>query len=117
VNGNADTLVATMSTAVCMISRGVEEIKVAARLGSPGRFPTVYDFVVFAQLARGASPNDYPTEARADYVFACMQVNGQTRDSLMKCSCSIDAIAAVLPYRVPVGSNNYDDEEEYQSVS
>ncbi len=27
-----------------------------------------------------------------------MQVNGQTRDSLMKCSCSIDAIAAVLPY-------------------
>ncbi len=49
-------------------------------------------------LAVGAPPNDYPTEARADYVFACMQVNGQTRDSLMKCSCSIDAIAAVLPY-------------------
>ncbi len=27
-------------------------------------------------LAVGAPPNDYPTEARADYVFACMQVNG-----------------------------------------
>ena len=26
--------------------------------------------------------NDYPTVARADYVFGCMQVNGQTRDAL-----------------------------------
>lgn len=43
--------------------------------------------------------NDYPTEARADYVFACMQVNGQTRENLMKCSCSIDRIAELLPYR------------------
>ena len=39
-------------------------------------------------------PNDYPTIARADYVFACMQVNGQTREALEKCSCSIDQIAA-----------------------
>jgi hypothetical protein len=43
--------------------------------------------------------NDYPTFARADYVFACMQVNGQTREALEKCSCSIDAIAAILPYK------------------
>lgn len=42
--------------------------------------------------------NDYPTEARADYVFACMQVNGQTRENLQKCSCSIDKIAELLPY-------------------
>ena len=42
--------------------------------------------------------NDYPTVARADYVFACMQVNGQTREVLEKCSCSIDHIAALLPY-------------------
>jgi hypothetical protein len=42
--------------------------------------------------------NDYPTNARADYVFACMQTNGQTRITLDKCSCSIDAIAALLPY-------------------
>jgi hypothetical protein len=42
--------------------------------------------------------NDYPTAVRADYVFACMQVNGQTRDVLDKCSCSIDAVAAVLSY-------------------
>ena len=42
--------------------------------------------------------NDYPTAARADYVFACMQTNGQDRISLEKCSCSIDAIAALLSY-------------------
>lgn len=42
--------------------------------------------------------NDYPTDARADYVFGCMAANGQTRESLEKCSCSVDAIAAVLPY-------------------
>jgi hypothetical protein len=43
--------------------------------------------------------NDYPTYARADYVYACMQVNGQTPAVLDKCSCSIDAIAAILPFK------------------
>jgi hypothetical protein len=42
--------------------------------------------------------NDYPTVARADYVFGCMQVNGQTRDALERCSCSIDVIASILPF-------------------
>jgi hypothetical protein len=42
--------------------------------------------------------NDYPTVARADYVFACMATNGRTRQILEKCSCSIDQIAAILPY-------------------
>jgi lysyl-tRNA synthetase class II len=42
--------------------------------------------------------NDYPTETRADYVFACMAVNGQTRDVLARCSCSIDVIASIMPY-------------------
>lgn len=42
--------------------------------------------------------NDYPTEARADYVFGCMAANGQTRDTLRRCSCSIDTIASILPY-------------------
>jgi lysyl-tRNA synthetase class II len=52
-----------------------------------------------ASVLRAAEPvNDYPTVVRADYVFACMQVNGQTREALEKCSCSIDAIAALLPY-------------------
>ncbi len=42
--------------------------------------------------------NDYPTEARAEYVFACMAVNGQNQDVLRRCSCSIDVIASLLPY-------------------
>lgn len=50
--------------------------------------------------AQGAAQrfNDYPTAARADYVFACMATNGNTRDVLEKCSCSIDEIASILPY-------------------
>ncbi|GAA0296150.1 hypothetical protein [Rhodovulum strictum] len=43
--------------------------------------------------------NDYPTAARADYVFACMATNGQGRDVLEKCSCSVDVIASILPYK------------------
>jgi hypothetical protein len=45
-----------------------------------------------------AELNDYPTAARADYVFACMKTNGETRQALEQCSCSIDVIASVLPY-------------------
>ena len=42
--------------------------------------------------------NDYPTAARADFVFACMATNGQGRDVLITCSCMIDHIATILPY-------------------
>lgn len=48
--------------------------------------------------ARAAEENDYPTDARVDYVFACMAANGQTRENLQKCSCSLDQLAAILPY-------------------
>lgn len=42
--------------------------------------------------------NDYPTLARADYVFGCMAANGQTREVLERCVCSIDLVATILPY-------------------
>jgi hypothetical protein len=42
---------------------------------------------------------DYPTSARADYVFGCMATNGRTRQALDRCSCSIDVIASILPYQ------------------
>jgi hypothetical protein len=45
-----------------------------------------------------ADLNDYPTGARADYVFACMKTNGETRQALEQCSCSIDVIASIIPY-------------------
>jgi hypothetical protein len=49
-------------------------------------------------LAETAPSNDYPTSARADYVFACMKINGDTREALEQCSCSIDVIATLIPY-------------------
>jgi hypothetical protein len=53
---------------------------------------------VLAAPALAADLNDYPTSARADYVFGCMKANGDTRQSLEQCSCSIDVIATILPY-------------------
>ncbi len=50
------------------------------------------------QPADAAPDNDFPTAARADYVFACMASNGQTQEMLHKCSCSIDAIAEMMRY-------------------
>src|SRR5215470_3322562 len=48
--------------------------------------------------ASHAAPGDYPTGALADYVFGCMASNGQTQDSLRRCSCSIDVVASIIPY-------------------
>jgi hypothetical protein len=57
---------------------------------------------VFAAHAQGPDAaggvNDYPTAARAEYVFACMASNGQTQEALNRCSCAIDPVAAAVPY-------------------
>ncbi len=64
------------------------------------RPPALALAIVFAGGVATAQPvvNDYPTAARAEYVFACMATNGQTQDALTRCSCSIDQIAGILPY-------------------
>jgi hypothetical protein len=62
--------------------------------------------VVFAAIltvaamayAKADDLNDYPTSARADYVFGCMKANGETQELLQRCSCSIDVIASIIPY-------------------
>ena len=51
-----------------------------------------------AGAARGSEINDYPTSARAEYVFGCMKANGETRQSIEQCSCSIDVVASLVPY-------------------
>jgi hypothetical protein len=51
-----------------------------------------------AQAVAQDCANDYPTAARADYVFGCMEINGGTPDALRRCSCSIDVVASILPY-------------------
>lgn len=51
-----------------------------------------------AMSARGEDVNDYPTSARAEYVFGCLKANGETRQAIEQCSCSIDVVASLLPY-------------------
>lgn len=64
-------------------SRAIVRMEAALACGSP---------------ASALELNDFPTIARADYVFACMKSNGDTREALERCSCSIDIIATILPY-------------------
>lgn len=66
--------------------------------------------VAASAQAQDKADNDYPTISRADYVFACMQVNGRTRQVLEKCSCSIDVIAELLPY------SKYEEAETIMSI-
>lgn len=55
-------------------------------------------FGSFPQTMARTDDSFYPTATRAEYVFACMASNGQTRDALQRCSCAIDVIASILPY-------------------
>jgi hypothetical protein len=51
-----------------------------------------------ALLARAEDVNEYPTSARAEYVFGCLKANGETRQAIEQCSCSIDVVASLVPY-------------------
>jgi hypothetical protein len=69
----------------------VERLVITAALAVP----------MLAALPTGllaADLNDYPTAARAEYVFGCMKTNGESRQVLEQCACSIDIIASILPY-------------------
>ena len=68
---------------------GVFCLLLAAALPLPQRALSAMDPAVL---------NDYPTDARAEYVFACMASNGQSQRVLEQCSCSIDVIASILTY-------------------
>lgn len=51
-----------------------------------------------AIAARAEEANDYPTATRAEYVYGCMKANGESRQSIEQCSCSIDVVASIVPY-------------------
>ena len=51
-----------------------------------------------ALTARAEDANDYPTSARVEYVFGCLKANGETRQAIEQCSCSIDVVASLMPY-------------------
>src|SRR6185436_2352609 len=43
--------------------------------------------------------NDFPTQARVEFVLGCMsEQGGQSYDNLYKCVCLIDAIAAEMTH-------------------
>ena len=60
--------------------------------------PLIAGILLLMSQTHAVRANDYPTVDIADYVFACMASNGQTRSALEQCSCSIDVIAAIVPY-------------------
>lgn len=49
-------------------------------------------------IASADDLSDYPTSARAEYVFGCLKANGETRQAIEQCSCSIDVVASLVPY-------------------
>lgn len=53
---------------------------------------------MMAATARAQEINDYPTSARVEYVFGCLKANGETRQAIEQCSCSIDVVASLVPY-------------------
>jgi hypothetical protein len=64
--------------------------------------PIVAALTAFAAtvcVARAQEANDYPTSARAEYVYGCMKANGESRQSIEQCSCSIDVVASIMPYQ------------------
>ena len=54
--------------------------------------------IAMTAITRAQELNDYPTSARVEYVFGCMKANGETRQAIEQCSCSIDIIASIVPY-------------------
>lgn len=75
--------------------------------------PLLYMIAMIAAAAIAAPAHamgDYPTVAVADYVFACMKANGETRAVLESCSCSIDIIASIVPYE------RYETAETFKSM-
>ena len=64
--------------------------------------------IVLSLPANAAS--DYPTSTLAEYVYGCMKANGETRDILQRCSCSIDVITTLVTYQ------HYEAAETYKQM-
>ena len=68
------------------------------RLPRAAAFVLAGAVLTWGRAAPAVDLNDYPTSARADYVFACMKANGETHQAMEQCSCSMDVIASLLSY-------------------
>jgi hypothetical protein len=94
-----DFLTGERNTSLCW-SAGRRKVLTMACMPSLFRSSALVAILIVAAAARAKAEdlNDYPTSARADYVFGCMKANGETQELLQKCSCSIDVIASIIPY-------------------
>jgi hypothetical protein len=56
--------------------------------------------MIIGASCAAAWANDFPTNARVEYVTQCMREHPQAteREAMYKCSCAIDAIAARMSY-------------------
>lgn len=55
--------------------------------------------VIALGLAGIACANDFPTQARVEFVLDCMRSSkASPQESMYKCSCAIDSIAAKVDY-------------------
>jgi len=54
--------------------------------------------MTMAVVAHAQDINDYPTSARVEYAFGCLKANGESRQAIEQCSCSIDVIASLVPF-------------------
>ena len=73
------------------------------------RRPAVLIAVIMYAAAASAAL-DNPTIAVADYVYVCMKGNGNSRQALESCSCSIDVISSIIPYA------RYEEAETFRSL-
>lgn len=55
-------------------------------------------FIISMTTFSALKANDFPTQARSEFVFACMSSNESNRDFMAKCSCAIDEIAKRISY-------------------
>ena len=56
-------------------------------------------FALACLLPSLSAANDFPTQARVEFVLGCMNAQGQqTYDTLYRCVCLIDSIAADMSY-------------------
>ena len=54
---------------------------------------------ISANPAADSKTNEYPTQARVEYVLRCMDYHGgQVYENMYACVCSIDTIASELSY-------------------
>ena len=60
---------------------------------------TRYALLLILCCAPLARANDFPTQARVEFVLSCMRESkGSQQESMYKCSCAIDAIAEKVSY-------------------